>query len=131
MYPVAFEAGKQAGIASADKYYAENSVVKVFNAGLYDENRNGKFEAGENVALTVELRNFGFQKSENVTMTVRSERGEIAVYSDLKAEAVGGRTKFVANLWLGKLHDVVAPDSDALLVTFSENNRGSADCVGQ
>jgi hypothetical protein len=127
VYPVAFEAGKQTGIAAADKYYGENSVVKTFNASLYDENRNGKFEAGENVALTVEIRNFGFQKSENITMTVRSERGEIAVYPDLKAEGVGGRAKFVANLWLGKLYDVVAPDSDALLVTFSEKGKAIGD----
>lgn len=131
VYPVAFEAGKQAGIAAADKFYAENSVVKTFNAVLYDENRNGQFEANENVGLTVELRNFGFQKSENVTMTVRSDRGEIALYPDLKAEGVGGRAKTVANLWLGRLFDVVAPDSDSLTVTFAEKGKtvGSARLV--
>ena len=131
VYPGAFEAGRQSGIAAADKFYAENSVVKTFNATLYDENRNGKFEANENVALSVELRNFGFQKSDTVTMTVRSDRGEIAVYGDLKADAVNGRAKAVANLWLGKLYDVVAPDSDALTVTFSEKGKtlGSARLV--
>ncbi len=127
VYPVAFEAGKQAGVAAADKYYGENSVLKVFNASLYDENRNGRFEAGENVALTVELRNFGFQKSDSVLMTVKSERGDISLYPDLKAEGVGGRARLVANLWLGKLFDVVAPDSDALQVTFTEKGKTVGD----
>jgi len=123
VYPGAFKSGKQAGIEAADKYYSENPVLKVFNASIYDENRNGKFEADENIAQTVEIRNFGFQKSDTITMAVRSERGEITFYPDLKADGVGGRAKAVTNLWLGKLHDVVAPDSDTLYVTFSEKGK--------
>ena len=127
MYPGAFEAGKQSGIAAADKFYSENSVLKVFSASLYDENGNGKFEAGENVALSVEIRNFGFQKSGVIALTVKSDRGEITMYPDLKVESVGGRAKGTANIWLGRLYDVVAPDSDAMSVTFTENGKNIGD----
>jgi flagellar biosynthesis/type III secretory pathway protein FliH len=123
VYPGAFNAGKQSGIAAADKFYNENAVLKVASVVFYDENRNGKFEAGENIAMSVELKNFGFRQSDLVTMTVKSERGEITLVPDLKADGVGGRAKAVANLWVGKLYDVVAPDADALNVTFSENGR--------
>ncbi|MDD2805594.1 MAG: hypothetical protein PHV33_08570 [Elusimicrobiales bacterium] len=127
VYPGAFDAGKQAGIAAADKYYAENAVLKVFNISFYDENNNGKFEASENVMLRAEVRNFGFQKSDAVAITVRSERGEITIRPDLRAEGVGGRTTGAVNLQIGKLFDVVAPDSDALVVTFTEKGRQIGD----
>lgn len=123
VYPGAFEAGKQSGIAAADKYYGENSVLKVFDISFYDENNDGKFEANENIMLKAEVRNFGFQKSENVAMAVKSERGEIVLLPELKAEGVGGRAKAVVTLNIGKLFDVVAPNSDALSVTFSEKGR--------
>ena len=123
VYPGAFDAGKQSGIAAADKYYSENAVLKLFNIAFYDENNNGKFEAGENIMLKAEVSNFGFQKSDVVTMVVKSERGEVVLVSDLRADGVGGRAKTVLNLNIGKLSDVVAPDSDALYVTFSEKGR--------
>ncbi len=127
VYPGAFAAGKQSGIASADKYYSENSVLKVAKISFYDENKNGKFEAGEKVAMTVEVRNFGFQKSDNMAIVVKSERGEITLVPDLKADAVAGRSKAVVNLWVGKLYDVVAPDADALTVTFTEKGQPVGD----
>ena len=123
VYPVAFEAGKQSGILAADKYYGENSVLKVFNISFYDENGNGQFEASENVMMKAEVRNFGFQKSDVVAMVVKSERGEITLLAGLKAEGVGGRAKAVVTLNIGKLYDVVAPNSDTLSVTFSEKGR--------
>jgi len=127
VYPGAFDSGKQAGIAAADKFYSENAVLKVFNISFYDENNNGKFEASENVMLKADVRNFGFQKSDVVTITVKSERGEITIRPDLRAEGVGGRTTGAVNLPVGKLFDVVAPDSDALVVTFSEKGRQIGD----
>jgi hypothetical protein len=127
VYPGAFEAGKQAGIASASKYYSENAVLKIANVSFYDENRNGKFEASENIALTVEIRNFGSQPSDVVTMTVKGERGEITLVPDLKAAGVAGRAKTVVNVSVGKLFDVVAPDSDALTVTFSSKGQPVGD----
>ena len=127
VYPGAFEAGKKAGIAAADKYYSENSVLKVFNVSFYDENNDGKFEANENVMMKAEVRNFGFQPSDTVTMVVKSERGEIVLVSDLRADSVGGRAKAAVNLNIGKLYDVVAPDADALFVTFSEKGRAVGD----
>ncbi|MCM2268261.1 MAG: hypothetical protein NDI60_10870 [Elusimicrobiales bacterium] len=120
VYPGAFEAGKQAGIAAADKYYRENAVVKVSDIAFYDENGDGKFEANENVMLKAELRNFGFRGSEAVVITIKSERGEIQLVPDLKAESVSGRTRTAVNLSIGKLYDVVAPDADALNVKFTE-----------
>ena len=119
VYPGAFEAGKLSGIAAADRYYSENAVLKVFDISFYDENNNGKFEASENIMMKAEVRNFGFQKSDAVAIVVKSERGEITLVPDLKAEGVGGRAKAVVTLNIGKLYDVVAPDSDALTVTFS------------
>ncbi len=127
VYPGAFEAGKQAGIAAADKYYAENSVVKLFNAAFYDEDNDGKFEAGENVMLRGELRNFGFRPSETVAVAVKSERGEIVLAADLRADSVAGRANAAVNLAVGRLYDVVAPDSDALYVQFSEKGRPVGD----
>lgn len=127
VYPGAFEAGRQSGIASADKFYAENAVLKVFDASFYDENGDGKFEAGESVMLKAEVRNFGFQKSDVITMTVKNERGEITLVPDLRAEGAGGRGKAVVNLNVGRLFDVVAPTSDALVVTFSEKGRQIGD----
>lgn len=123
VYPGAFEAGKQAGIAAADKHYNENSVLKLFNAAFYDEDNDGKFEAGENVMLRAELRNFGFRASDAVAVVVRSERGEIVISPELRAEGVGGRANAVVNLKVGRLHDVVAPDADALNAAFSEKGR--------
>jgi hypothetical protein len=120
VYPGAFEAGKQTGIASADKYYSENAVLKVFNVAFYDENNNGAFEASENIMMKAEVRNFGFQKSDAVAVTVKSERGEITLVPDLKADGVGARAKTVLTFKVGKLYDVVAPDADALVATFSE-----------
>ncbi len=123
VYPQAFETGKQAGIASADKYYSENSVLKVFDVSLYDENGNGKFEAGENVFVKAEIKNFGFQKSEQLSLSVRSERGEIVLESQLTGEAVSARNKALLTLKAGKLYDVVSPDSDALIISFSEKGQ--------
>ena len=123
VYPGAFEAGKQAGIAAADKYYSENAVLKVFDMAFYDENNNGKFEASENVMLRAEVRNFGFQTSDTVAITVKSERGEITLVSDLKADVVGGRGKATVNINIGRLYDVVAPDADALNVKFAEKGK--------
>ena len=120
VYPGAFNAGKQAGIAAADKYYNENSVLKIFNTAFYEENNNGKFEAGENIILKAEVRNYGFQKSDAVAIVVKSERGGIALVPDLRADGVGARAKTMLTLKIGKLSDVVAPDTDALYVTFSE-----------
>ncbi|HCC47738.1 MAG TPA: hypothetical protein DEQ38_06430 [Elusimicrobia bacterium] len=127
VYPGAFEAGKQAGIAAADKHYSENAVLKVSGISFYDENSNGQFEAGENIMLRAEVRNFGFQKSDTVTVVVKSERGEITLVPDLRAEGVGGRGKAAVNLNIGRLYDVVAPDSDALVVTFTERGRQIGD----
>jgi hypothetical protein len=127
VYPVAFEAGKQSGIAAANKYYAENAVLKVFNVSLYDENGNGKFEADENVMLKAEVRNYGFQKSDVVAVTVKSSMGEIILTPDLKADGVGGRAKTVVTLKVGKLYDVVAPNADTLAVTFTLNGQDVGD----
>ncbi len=127
VYPAAFEAGKQSGIAAADKFYAENSVLKVLDISFYDENGNGKFEASEGVMLKAEVRNFGFQKSDAITMTVKSERGEITLVPDLRVEGAGGRANAAVNLNIGRLHDVVAPNSDALVVTFTEKGRQIGD----
>ncbi|OGR42653.1 MAG: hypothetical protein A2X35_01505 [Elusimicrobia bacterium GWA2_61_42] len=120
VYPGAFEAGKQAGIAAADKFYRENAVLKVSDIAFYDENGDGKFEANENVMLKAEVKNFGFKGSEAVVITIKSERGEILLVPDLKAGSVGGRTRTAVNLNIGKLYDVVAPDADALNVKFTE-----------
>ncbi|MDP2866809.1 MAG: hypothetical protein Q8O90_11255 [Elusimicrobiota bacterium] len=120
VYPGAFEAGKQAGLAAADKYYRENAVLKVSDIVFYDENGDGKFEANENVMLKAEVRNFGFKGSETVAIAIKSERGEILLVPDLKAEGVSGRTRIAVNLNIGKLSDVVAPDADALNVKFTE-----------
>jgi len=127
VYPGAFEAGKQSGTAAADMYYSENAVLKVFNISFYDENNNGKFEASENVMMKAEVRNFGFQKSDTVAIVVKSERGEITLVPDMKADGVGGRAKGIVNLNIGKLYDVVAPDADALIVTFLEKGRTVGD----
>ncbi|HOI42420.1 MAG TPA: hypothetical protein PK523_05685 [Elusimicrobiales bacterium] len=127
VYPGAFEAGKQSGIAAADKYYAENAVLKAFDMAFYDENGDGKFEAGENVMLRAEIRNFGARTSGSVAISVRSERGEITLLSDLSAAAVGGRSTGLVNLAVGRLHDVVAPNSDALRVVFTENGKPVGD----
>ncbi|MBI4350358.1 MAG: hypothetical protein HY550_02860 [Elusimicrobia bacterium] len=123
VYPGAFEAGKQSGVAAADKYYAENPVLKVFNVSFYDENNNGKFEASENVMLKAEIRNFGFQKSDTVAIVVTNERGELTLLPELRAEGVTGRAKAVVTLNIGQLYDVVAPNSDALYVKFTEKGR--------
>ena len=127
VYPGAFAAGKQSGIAAADKYYSENAVLKVVNIVFSDENNNGQFEASENIMLTAEVRNFGSQKSDTVAIVVKSERGEITLVPDLKADGVGGRAKTVVTFNIGKLYDVVAPDADALSVTFSEKGRQVGD----
>ncbi len=119
VYPGAFTAGKQAGVAAADKYYHENAVLKVSGIGFYDENGNGKFEADENVMMKAEISNYGFQPSDAVSITVKSERGEITLVPNLQAAGVGGRAKTAVNLAVGKLYDVVAPDADTLYVTFS------------
>ncbi len=127
VYPGAFDAGKQSGIAAADKYYRENAVLKVVDISFYDENGNGKFEASENVMMKAEVRNFGFQKSDTVAIAVRSERGEITLVPGLKADGVVGRAKAVVTLNIGKLYDVVAPDADALIATFSEKGQPVGD----
>lgn len=123
VYPGAFNAGKLSGVAAADKYYGENAVLKVFDIAFYDENDNGKFEAGENVILKAEVRNFGFQKSDAVAIAVKSERGEITLAPELSAEGAAGRGKTMVTLNVGKLYDVVAPDADALNVKFTEKGR--------
>lgn len=120
VYPGAFEAGKQSGIAAANQYYADNSVLKVMNVTFYDENNNGKFEASENVMLRAEIRNFGFRTSDSLTIVVRSERGEIVLTPDLNAAGVAGRNDGKVNLNVGRLFDVVSPNSDTLSVTFTE-----------
>jgi hypothetical protein len=127
VYPGAFEAGKQSGIDAADRYYQSNSVLKVFDVEFYDENQNGKFEASENIMMKADVRNFGFQSSSNLTIVVTSERGEIVLAADLSAEGVAGRTNAMLNLNIGKLYDVVAPDSDALFVTFTEKGNVVGD----
>ncbi len=119
VYPGAFAAGKQAGMAAADKYYHENPVLKVSGVSFYDANGNGKFEADENVMLKAEISNYGFQPSDAVSITVKSERGEITLVPNLQAAGVGGRAKAEVDLAVGKLYDVVAPDADTLYVTFS------------
>ena len=123
VYPGAFAAGKQAGIAAADRYYAENAVVKASDISFYDENTNGSYEAGENIVLRAELKNYGFQASEAITVAVKSERGEVLFVPDLRAEGVGGRAKAAVNLKIGRLSDIVAPGADALFVTFSEKGK--------
>ncbi len=123
VYPGAFEAGKQSGIAAADKFYNENAVLKVFNITFYDEDNNGKFEANENIMMRAEVKNFGFQSSDSLTIVIESERGEIVLVPNLSADGVRGRANAMVNLNIGKLYDVVAPDSDALFVTFSEKGR--------
>ncbi|HNW45767.1 MAG TPA: SH3 domain-containing protein, partial [Elusimicrobiales bacterium] len=127
VYPGAFSAGKQAGIAAADRYYSENAVLKVFDISFYDENTNGSFEAGENIMMRAELRNFGFQNSDSISMSVKSERGEILFVADLRADGVSGRAKSALNLKVGRLSDIVAPGADALYVTFSEKGRQIGD----
>ncbi|MDD5209494.1 MAG: hypothetical protein PHV36_08910 [Elusimicrobiales bacterium] len=127
VYPGAFAAGKQAGIAAADRYYRENAVLKVAGVSLYDENGNGKFEAGENVMMRAEIKNFGFQPSDTVSIAAGSERGDIAIASNLSAAGVGGRTKTVVNIRIGKLYDVAAPGTDAINATFTEKGRPVGD----
>lgn len=127
VYPAAFEAGKQAGIASADKYYSENPVLKIANVLFSDENNNGKFEASENIVMTAEVRNFGFQKSDIISVVVKSDRGEITLVSDLKAEGVAGRAKTMVTFKVGKLYDVVAPDADTLSATFLSKGQPVGD----
>lgn len=127
VYPGAFEAGKQAGIAAADQYYRDNSVLKVLDMAFYDENGNGQFEAGENVMLRAEIRNLGFRMSESVAITVTSDRGEVVLETGLAAAGVGGRAKTELNIKAGRLYDVVAPDQDALTVTFTEKGRQIGD----
>ncbi|KAF0124877.1 MAG: hypothetical protein FD189_2547 [Elusimicrobia bacterium] len=127
VYPAAFEAGKLSGIAAAERFYAENAVVRVFGAAFYDENNNGRFEAGENVMLRAELRNFGMRPSETVAITVRSERGEITLVPDLHAQGVGGRSSAVVDLNIGRIYDIAAPEQDALTVTFTEKGRQIGD----
>ncbi|MBU2530671.1 MAG: hypothetical protein KKD35_06495, partial [Elusimicrobia bacterium] len=51
------------------------------------------------------------------------ERGEIVLASNLSAEGVGGRTNSELNINIGQLYDVVAPDSDALFVKFTEKGK--------
>jgi flagellar biosynthesis/type III secretory pathway protein FliH len=127
VYPGAFNAGKQSGIAAATKYYNENAVLKVANISFVDENGNGKFEADENIVLKAEVRNFGFQKSDTVAIVVKSDLGEITLVPDLKADGVGGRAKTVLTLKIGKLYDVVAPNADTLHVTFLANGQPVGD----
>jgi flagellar biosynthesis/type III secretory pathway protein FliH len=127
VYPGAFEAGKQAGIAAADRYYAENSVLEIGSVSFYDEDGDGKFEAGENVMMRAEVKNFGFRQSESVVMAVKSERGEIVLVPELRADGVGGRAKTTVNLNIGKLYDVVSPNSDALFVKFTEQGKPVGD----
>jgi len=127
VYPGAFEAGKQSGIAAADRFYAENPVLEVFEASFYDEDGDGKFEAGENVMMRAEVKNFGFQQSDSVVISVKSERGEIVFVPGLSADGVGGRAKAMVDLNIGKLYDVVSPNSDALSVTFTEKDKPLGD----
>ncbi|MEW5907225.1 MAG: hypothetical protein AB1734_10685 [Elusimicrobiota bacterium] len=127
VYPAAFEAGKASGVAAAGAYYAGNAVVKSFGVSFYDASGDGKFEAGESVMLRAELRNFGLQASDAVTITVKSERGGIALVSDLRADPVRGRASGMVNLDIGRLYDMVAPDQDALTVTFTEKGRPVGD----
>jgi hypothetical protein len=123
VYPGAFAAGKVAGIAAANKYYAENAVLKVSDISFYDENGNGTFEAGENVMLRAELKNYGFQRSEAVAIAVKSERGEVLFVPNVLAGAVGGRGTGAVNVNVGRLSDIVAPGADAFYVTFAEKGR--------
>lgn len=127
VYPGAFAAGKQAGIAAADKYYQENAVLKVASVSLYDENGNGKFEAGENVMMRAEIKNFGFQPSDIVSIAAGSERGDITIAPNLSAAGVASRTKTVVNIRIGKLYDVAAPGTDAINATFTEKGRPVGD----
>ncbi|HBE87758.1 MAG TPA: hypothetical protein DDW67_01260 [Elusimicrobia bacterium] len=123
VYPAAFAAGKQSGIAAAERFYAENAVVKVFGAAFYDANNDGKFEAGEDVMLRAELKNYGMRTSETVAITVQSERGEITLQSGLSAQGVGGRSVVTVDLNIGRIYDIAAPEQDALTVTFTEKGR--------
>ncbi len=127
VYPGAFDAGKQSGIAAADAYYNSNSVLKVLDVTFYDEDQNGKFEASENIMMRAEVRNFGFIPSNTIAIVVTSERGEIVLATDLSAEGVQGRAKSMLNINIGKLYDVVSPDSDALYVTFTEKGNRVGD----
>ena len=77
--------------------------------------------------MRADVRNFGSQKSDTMAIVVKSERGEITLVPDLKAEGVGGRSKAVVSFKVGKLYDVVAPDSDALVVTFMEKGQAIGD----
>ncbi len=123
VYPGAFKDGKQSGIKAAGRYYAENSVLEVSEASFYDEDGDGKFEAGENVMMRAEVKNFGFKQSDSVVIVVKSERGEIVLVPVLSADAVGGRAKALVDLKIGTLYDVVLPNSDALFVTFTEKDK--------
>nr|MDA8131594.1 hypothetical protein [Elusimicrobiota bacterium] len=127
VYPGAFEAGKKAGIAAADKYYQENAVLKVTSVSLYDENGNGKFEAGENVLMRAEIKNFGFQPSANIAITASSERGDITIAPNLSAAGVASRTTIAVNVRIGKLFDVAAPGADAIYASFMEKGRSIGD----
>ncbi len=123
VYPAAFEEGRQAGISAADKYYADNAVLKAYNIVFKDENGDGKFEANENIMLSAEIRNLGFKKSDNITVSVKSARGEISFNPNLSSNAVEGRDKNIIELNVGKIYDVASPGSDTLFVSFSERNR--------
>lgn len=127
VYPGAFAAGKQAGIAAADKYYQENAVLKAGGISFYDQNGDGKFEADENVMLKAEISNYGFQSSDVVSITVKSDRGEITIVPGLQAAGVGGRSRAEVNLAIGKLYDVVAPNMDTLYVTFTLKGQDVGD----
>ncbi len=77
--------------------------------------------------MKAEVRNFGFQTSDTLSIVVTSECGEIVLATDLSAEGVQGRANAELNINIGKLYDVVAPDSDALFVTFSEEGNRVGD----
>ncbi len=121
VYPKAFQAGKMAGIAAAEKYYAENAVLKVGDVTLSDENGNGKFEAAENIIMKVSVRNLGFKTSDKISISAASGKKDIVISPNLVAGPVGQRADLSFEVKLGTILDTVASDQDTVAIDFIEN----------
>lgn len=121
VYPAAFQEGKLAGIAAAEKYYGENAVLKVGDVILADENGNGKFEAGENIIMKVNVRNLGFKNSDKINLAISSVKQEIVMSPNLGIGPVGQRADAPVELKLGTILDTVAPDQDTITIELTEN----------
>lgn len=127
IYPQAYEEGRQAGIVAADKYYADNAVLKAYNVSFKDESGDGKFEANEGVILTAEIRNLGFKNSNEISLKVKNARGEILFNSNLTYKAIESRKSAHIEYNIGKIYDVASPGSDTLYVSFLEKEKVFSD----